>query len=120
MIIKIIFILYAILITGASLIPSELSPDINLWDKGSHFMAYLVFALLASGVARKRKISLYLSFGIVIYSGLLEIAQSAIPGRIMSGRDLLANTFGVAAGFLLSQLLINSIFKKPSTKTGSS
>lgn len=118
MITKITFILYTVFIAGVSLIPSELSPDISLWDKGSHFIAYMIFAFLASGVSGNKKTLVYLSLGIVIYSGILEAVQSIIPGRMMSGRDLLANTLGVVAGCLLSQLLKGVVLKKISTRNG--
>ena len=111
MIIKIAFIFYTVFIAGVSLIPSELSPDISFWDKGLHFIAYMIFAFLASGISGNKKTLVYLSLGIVIYSGILETVQSIIPGRMMSGRDLLANTLGVVVGVLLSLLLKDSILK---------
>jgi VanZ family protein len=119
MIIKTTFILYTVFIAGVSLVPSELSPDISLWDKGSHFIAYMIFALIASGVSRNKKTLAYLSLGIIIYSGILETVQSIVPGRMMSGRDLLANTLGVVAGSLLSLILKDSILKMISDKNAS-
>jgi VanZ family protein len=110
---KIVFILYGVFIAFVSLVPSEITPDINLWDKGSHFIAYLVFAFLASRVTKNKKALAYVSVGIVIYSGLLEIVQSVVPGRMMSGRDLLANALGVAAGFLLFQVFKIVSLKRP-------
>jgi VanZ family protein len=41
---------------------------------------------------------LYLCLGIIIYSGLIELGQSYVPGRDMSALDLLANIAGVLLG----------------------
>jgi VanZ family protein len=35
----------------------------------------------------------------VLYGALLEGLQAFVPGRFMSGADLLANTLGVLLGF---------------------
>jgi VanZ family protein len=34
----------------------------------------------------------------IAYGGLLEVAQSYMPGRVMSGYDFMANTLGVVLG----------------------
>jgi VanZ family protein len=46
--------------------------------------------------------------GIVAYSGLLEVAQSFVPGREMSALDLLANTSGVLLAALFSHTFFSN------------
>ena len=68
------------------------------WDKLLHLVTYGIFAVLAHRAIReKRRFSAALS-SICAYSGLLELAQSYVPGRVMSGHDLAANMLGVATG----------------------
>lgn len=68
------------------------------WDKLLHFVAYAIFAVLAHRAIRGKRRFSTACLGIVAYSGLLELAQSYVPGRVMSGHDLVANMLGVAAG----------------------
>ena len=60
-------------------------------------------------LSRRRRLFLYVV--IVLYSGLLEVGQSFILGRDMSGLDFLANTLGVIFGALFCDRLYTG-FKK--------
>lgn len=98
-------LLYALLVGYLSLRPDSGGQGLLVepWDKAAHFVTYAVFALLAwqaRGVA--------LPFGalclaIAVYSALLEVGQSFIPGRQLSGADFIANVLGICgmAGLLL-------------------
>lgn len=93
----IVFAAYAGLVAFVSLQPST-GPSIEPWDKVQHLVVYFLFAVLGYRVTRERRGFLLLCLAIVVYSGLLEIAQSFTASRHMSAFDLLANTLGVALG----------------------
>ncbi len=95
-----IFVSYAVLVAFLSLQPGGGS-FIGPYDKVAHFLTYGIFAALAHRMNLSRRHYIYVCIGIVAYSGLLEIAQSFVPGREMSAFDLLANTSGVLLGALL-------------------
>ena len=92
---------YAALIAWLSLREAIPLPP-GQWDKLGHFLAYGVFAVLGSSVVAGGRGTLLMGAGIVGYSGLLEIAQSFVPGRDMSALDLLANACGVVLGFAIA------------------
>jgi len=94
------FVSYAVLVAFLSLQPSDGS-SIGSYDKVAHFVTYGIFAVLALRLNLSRRQYMYVCMGIVAYSGLLEAAQSFVPGRVMSALDLFANTLGVAFGMLL-------------------
>ena len=96
----ILFVSYAVLVAFLSLQPGNGS-SIGPYDKVSHFLTYGMFAVLAHRINLSGRHFVYLCIGIVVYSGLLEVAQSLVPGREMSALDLLANTLGVALAMLL-------------------
>ena len=98
---QLIFLLYAALVTYGSLKPMD-SVTLEPWDKLAHFLMYLVFAVLGYRVVRRQSAYQYLCVGIVVYSGLLELIQSQLPGRAMSGLDLLCNAIGVICGAIIA------------------
>ena len=82
------------------------SPDdivISAPDKLSHLAAYGGFAVLAYRLRTARKRFWAICIGLIVYSGLLEYAQSFVPGRMMSGLDMVANTLGVLLGAYLCE-----------------
>lgn len=98
---RLLFIAYAILVGYLSLRQGESSLVAN-HDKSAHFLTYAVFALLVVPLAPLRRHYFYAAAGVVLYSALLELAQSFVPGRMMSGYDLLANVAGVTVGALVA------------------
>ena len=60
-----------------------------------------VWATLGFAAATESKQYLYVCIGIVAYGGMMEVAQSFMPGRMMSAYDFLANTLGVIVGALV-------------------
>jgi VanZ family protein len=90
-------------ITYLSLKSATHSAPIHLNDKIGHFIGYAVFSLNAlfywRGQSSKFKIILGLT--LVGYGLLMELLQGFVPGREVSGYDLLANSIGVGIGFLL-------------------
>ena len=100
-----IFVVYTVLVTYASVRPMDGGP-LEPWDKVGHLAVYFLFALLGSRVARSQRHFLYLCAGIVIYGGLMEVVQSFLPGRVMSVYDVLANTLGVIVGAAIAKSLL--------------
>jgi VanZ family protein len=103
----VVFVSYALLVTFASLQPSAGS-FIGPYDKAAHFITYGIFALLAYRITAPGRHYWSVCIGIVAYSGLLEVAQSFVPGREMSGLDLLANASGVMLGALLCEKIFSA------------
>jgi VanZ family protein len=96
----VIFVSYAVVVAILSLQPGDGS-SIGPYDKVAHLVTYGIFAALAHRMNLSARHYVYVCIGIVAYGGLLEVAQSFVPGREMSVLDLLANTLGVALALLL-------------------
>ena len=97
------FASYVALVTFASLLPAG-GALVGSYDKSAHLMIYAIFAILAFRLGVTARHYVYLCVGIIAYSGLLEVAQSFVPGREMSALDLLANTLGVLLGVLVCRI----------------
>jgi len=104
----VLFLSYAMLVAFLSLQPGDGS-FIGPYDKVAHFITYVIFAVLAHRMRPSARHYVYVCIGVVTYSGLLEVAQSFVPGREMSVLDLLANTSGVLLGALLSNKLFDGV-----------
>lgn len=93
----IIFAIYAGIVTVTSLRPGN---DVNIdsMDKVVHFLVYYIFAVLGYRSLANKRYYLHMCLAIIAYGGLLELGQSYIPGRDMSGYDFLANALGVVLG----------------------
>jgi len=104
---KVVFILYALFIAFVSLRPMN-SATLEPWDKVFHLILYGVFSLLGYRASKEPKQFLYICTGIVIYSGLMEVGQSFMPGRVMSVYDLLANTIGVVLGAAIAKKVFSA------------
>ena len=105
----VLFVLYAGMVAFVSLRPIE-APGVGEWDKLYHLIVYLVFALLGYRVASSDRGYDALCVGIFCYGCLMEIAQSFIPARVMSGFDVMANGAGVLVGWQLANRLGRSGF----------
>jgi len=101
-----LFIAYGCLVTLLSLVSLPF-PDVAVGlsiphlDKFMHFCVYFIFTLLAHKLAVSEQTFLYLCTGIALFSGLIEIAQSFTPIRMMSGADFLANMLGILLAYVL-------------------
>ncbi|MCR9170971.1 MAG: VanZ family protein [bacterium] len=91
-------------ITYLSLSPSPKLTASN--DKVGHFIAYgtLMLNLGILTVENRKHLLISVVFAL-IYGGLMEFGQFFVPGRSVSGLDLLANAGGVLIGLLLSLLV---------------
>ena len=94
---KIAFITYAGIVAVVSLLPGVNDGGENL-DKVVHLLVYYIFAVFGYRMLNNKQHYFYICLGIIVYGGLIELGQSYIPGRDMSGFDLAANIAGVALG----------------------
>jgi len=88
-----VLVAYALLVAVLSLRPAD-STEIGSWDKLLHLVTYAIFAVLALRATGTSRGFVVACLGVMVYGGLLEVAQSYVPGRVMSGYDLLANGRG--------------------------
>ncbi len=89
------------LVCYGSLTPSPPQVDISNFDKVEHFTAYAFpmfwFALLYPGIGRRLTIA-----GLLVGMGIaIEFLQGMTPYRTYDTLDMLANSTGVAIGWLL-------------------
>lgn len=88
-----------ILIAVLSLYPLDSLPPVPGTDKTHHFIAY---ATLSFPVAlRKPKSWLYVVFGILLFSGAIELIQPYV-NRYGEWLDMAANTLGVIVGIVFA------------------
>jgi len=96
-------------ITGLSLLPLQFAVQSGLSDKIEHFAGYAALAA-ACRIGYTHMVTPWrLGVAIVAYGIAIEIAQSFIPGRVMSGWDIVANTVGVLIGLGLAWLLLSRL-----------
>lgn len=101
------FTIYTCLVTFASLRPMD-GIAIGNWDKIGHLTLYFLFALLGYRVVSNPRHYLFLCIGIVVYGGLMEVAQSFMPGRMMSAYDFIANAAGVVIAMVFTRMLLST------------
>jgi VanZ family protein len=73
------------------------------WDKSNHLIAFAVLMLVGRLSWPRRPWALGLA--LLAYGGLIELAQTQVPGRDGEWPDLLADAFGLALGLLADRLL---------------
>ena len=87
-------------VTVLSLLPASVVPRLLGGGTLEHFSAYLALALIPVLVIR-RVYSVFVAIISVACLGvLLEILQTAIPGRAFEWADIVMNIIGVATGVL--------------------
>jgi hypothetical protein len=97
------FALVSGLILYASLAPAQALPEVSLWDKAEHALAWAGLTLLGLGFwpGRRWAIAAYaLALGLMV-----EFGQANMDlGRMGDWRDLLADAIGIAAALGLARL----------------
>lgn len=95
---------FTLLVVLISITYLSLSPQPKMVasnDKVGHFIAYgtlmMNLGILFANDNKKLMFSAVFAF---IYGGLMEFGQYFVPGRSVSGLDLLANTGGVLIGYV--------------------
>lgn len=107
----ILMLLWMVLIWTLSSLPAKDIPSIKIWgfDKLAHLGIYLIWGIWAVLFLMKRKSSTTMvcfSFSLMLLIAALdEYHQFYIPGRQVSGYDLLANAAGLALAFILYFIL---------------
>ncbi|MCB5262473.1 MAG: VanZ family protein [Candidatus Cloacimonetes bacterium] len=107
----ILMLLWMVLIWVLSSLPSDDLPALNIWgiDKLAHLGIYLIWGIWALLFLAKLKASTALvcfSFSLMlVLAALDEFHQCLIPGRQVSGYDLLANASGLVLAFILYFIL---------------
>ena len=107
-------LIWALIIVVGSLLSSSKVPNIAVSDKGIHFVFYAILAFLLYFpvcLNTKRSFSIVTSAAIVLLIGftlgtLIELVQHyLIVGRYGEFLDLVANTFGLIVGVIVSVIL---------------
>ena len=96
-----IAILVAVIVF-ASLTPSPVLSDANISDKGGHYLAYLMLALMGSGIAAPERLwrAMLRCF---LLGAALEVAQALLTSnRAAEWGDLLANVLGVLTAWVIA------------------
>lgn len=99
---KALFLACLAVVTWLSLAPLEQLPRVDLWDKASHVIAYLVLGILMA--LAWPTVAIFLLLAILLVYGLsTEIAQSFLAYRQFSLLDLLADLIGALPGVLIAR-----------------
>jgi VanZ family protein len=97
-----------VLIYG-SLAPALAPPGAFQLDKLIHLVAYGGLAAVACLPCDRAKLGLTIAVMLIALGGMIEVAQSFVPGRFPSMGDFVANMIGVMLGVALSRLLRPSL-----------
>lgn len=100
MLVSLVFVTVGI--TVLSLMPPKSGIEIQGNDKINHFIAYTVFSLNAGILVENFRKHLLILPLLILYGLFMEYCQGFVPGRSQSWLDALANTTGVAIGFILT------------------
>jgi len=93
-------LLLAAIISLLSLLPNEDLPDVHLWDKLEHTLAYVALAFSFGSVIVRRDF-FWLAVILVTFGGAIELLQAHV-GRDAEWGDLLADAIGTTVGLLLA------------------
>lgn len=97
-----LFWLCLLAVTVLALSPAP-PPAANLgWDKLNHLAAFVVLGLLARLAWPAQQLGRW-ALGLLVYGGLLEIAQGLTPNRQAEWADLLADALGLLLALVLAQ-----------------
>lgn len=82
-----------------ALVPSPPQAMTTGWDKSNHLLAFGVMTWLGCKAFPQRLLIVVL--GLMVYGGLIEIAQSYTPNRAAEWLDLVADGVGGFLGFVV-------------------
>lgn len=92
----------AVAIAVVCLVPSRNLPQVGMSDKLEHALAFAALGFWFGSIVVRRDLG-WLALALVVFGGLIELAQAAMGvGRQADLRDLLADGAGAAAGLLLA------------------
>lgn len=95
-----------------SLIPGADVPRTGAPHAVEHFIAYAITALVLGLAYRDLKVRLNLGLALILFAGLMEIAQFWALSRGPNVSDWLAGAIGVGAGFLAAATINHFILNK--------
>ena len=103
-----VWTLSIIVVTYLSFIPRIEFP-VQFWgaDKVYHLITYGWLGFLPIMGFEKRRIGMIGALSIILLGIGLEWAQGFVVGRMFSFTDMIANTLGVALGFISGRLLLS-------------
>ncbi|MEO6408014.1 MAG: VanZ family protein [Burkholderiaceae bacterium] len=102
-----ITLLVLVLVVGYLALTPKPPPGIDLgWDKLNHACAFAAMAASACFGQRSARGRPVAMLALLAYGGLIEIAQTFVPGRNGEWADLLADAVGIAVGTALAAGLI--------------
>jgi VanZ family protein len=109
---------WAVMILFLTLTPGHAMPDLSIWDllsfdRFAHLFVFGILVLLMTVGFTKQYTYLFLRFNAfklsflfsLAFSIVIELAQSAIPGRTLEINDFIANATGCLTGSLLFYLI---------------
>ncbi len=76
-------------------------PEIHMWDKLQHLMAYAVLATCGAVGFPGGRPRLIVGVGLIALGCGLEVAQAAVPGRNPNIGDAVGNITGIALGLAI-------------------
>jgi VanZ family protein len=98
-----VFAILVVAVTWLALTPHPPHQLSTGWDKSNHLLAFATL-MLSGRLSWQRRPSL-LALALLAYGGLIELAQTQVPGRDGEWPDLLADALGLALGLLADKLL---------------
>jgi VanZ family protein len=85
-----------------SLMPVEKLPEVRVWDKFQHILAYVALGFWFCSITTRRSHA-WIAVGLLAYGVLIELLQGQMGmGRQADMFDLGANAAGIASGWLLA------------------
>lgn len=95
---RVCYLVAVAVVAGLSLMPQELLPHVDLWDKLQHLSVYAVVAVLAGAGFPHARSRWHAALSLVVIGCMLEIGQAFVPGRTSDVFDAVANTLGIGLG----------------------
>ena len=102
---RVLFVAGYVLVTALSVLPAEELPDVGLWDKAQHFLAWAALGLTGGAGWPARPATWRIVWFLLVSGVALEAIQLFVPGRIFAVGDGVANLAGVLAGIALALAL---------------
>jgi VanZ family protein len=93
----------AIAIVVLSVVPRELRPETGVPHRLEHFIIYFVTGF-AFGLGYVRR-HFFVASLLVLFCGLVELAQLMVPGRHARLSDFVIDALGTSAGLLATSLV---------------
>ncbi|HTQ37367.1 MAG TPA: VanZ family protein [Steroidobacteraceae bacterium] len=95
-------LLLVLAICVVCLAPARDLPKVHLWDKAQHMIAFGTLAFWFGGIVVRREL-LWVAVGVILFGGLIEVAQGTMHlGRDADWHDLAADAFGTVIGVMLA------------------